>query len=182
MNNKIIPPILKKEISLALSYYPELDTIPIAFKLKANIKSATMLAQPVFKTLLRSKKQRCYRIYISKKFKIDGKEFKTTDLPHEVLTGWIGHELGHIIDYEQRGNINLIWYGITYMLSKRSKIEAEKRADIFAINSGMSEYLIKTKNFILNNVDIAEAYKKKIRKYYLSPEAILELVSEREKN
>jgi isoaspartyl peptidase/L-asparaginase-like protein (Ntn-hydrolase superfamily) len=58
-------------------------------------------------------------------------------------------------------------------------VEAERSADTFAVNQGMEEYILKTKNFILNHADIDENYKKRIKRYYLSPEEIMQIVQER---
>ena len=40
--------------------------------------------------------------------------------------------------------------------------------------------ILKTKSFILDNAEIEESYKERIRKYYLSPKEILKLVNEKE--
>ncbi|MEP0213266.1 MAG: hypothetical protein ABJD66_08635 [Cellulophaga sp.] len=177
----ITPQIIKKEALIALSYYPQLKNTEIEFRFKNNIKKSTMQAQPVFGSLLRSKKKRKYLVLISEKFKISGKEFKTTDVDSDILIGWLGHELGHILDYQNRSSLNLMWFGIKYSLSDNYIKEAERAADSYAVNSGMANYILKTKKFILNNAEIDEDYKARIKKYYLSPEEIMVLVNELEK-
>lgn len=57
-------------------------------------------------------------------------------------------------------------------------VEAERTADTIAVNQGMGEYILKTKNFILNHADIDQNYKNRINRYYLSPEEIMEIVQE----
>lgn len=177
----IIPKIIEKEALVALSYYPQLKNTEIEFRFKDNIKKSTMLAQPVFGSLLKSKKKRRYLILMSKKFKISGKEFKTTDVDSDILIGWLGHELGHILDYQNRSSLNLLWFGIKYSLSDNYIKEAERAADSYAVASGMGDYILKTKNFILNNAEIDATYKARIIKYYLSPAEIMLLVKEQEK-
>lgn len=177
----ITPKIIKKEALIALSYYPQLKNTEIEFRFKNNIKKSTMQAQPVFGSLLRSKKKRKYLVLISEKFKISGKEFKTTNVDSDILIGWLGHELGHILDYQNRSSLNLMWFGIKYSLSDNYIKEAERAADSYAVNSGMANYILKTKKFILNNAEIDEDYKARIKKYYLSPEEIMILVNELEK-
>lgn len=139
-----------------------------------------MQAQPTWSGLLKSKNKRSYVILISEKFKISGKEFKTADVPKDVLIGWIGHELGHVMDYQQRGNLNLIGFGIRYVLLKEFVKKAERAADSFAVSRGMSEYILKTKRFILNHSQIDETYKTRIKQYYLSPDEIMEMVKEQD--
>ena len=177
----IIPNSIKDEVTTALSYYPELKDTKIEFKFKKNIKKSTMQARPTFDSFFKSKKNRTYLILISEKFKITGKEFSTRDIPKDIFIGWIGHELGHIMDYESRSKPNLLWFGMKYLFSDNHIVAAERAADSFAVAHNMEHYILKTKDFILNNAAISEAYKNRIKKYYLSPEEIMELIAERDK-
>lgn len=175
----IYPASIKKEVRKALAYFPQLQDVHITFKFKSDIKKSTMQAQPKFKSLFMRRSKREYFIFISGKFKISDQEFKTLNVPSDVITGWIGHELGHILDYENRGSLNLIWFGIRYLLLERHIIEAERAADTFAVQQGMEDYILKTKNFILNHAEINQLYKERIMRYYLSPEDIMQIVQNR---
>lgn len=174
------PLSIKKEAGIALDFYPELKHTSITFKFKNQIKKSTMRAQPTFWSLFKSRKKRAYVILISKKFKISGKEFLTENVPKNILIGWLGHELGHVMDYKNRSSLNLIWFGMKYTFSGSYIKEAERAADSFAVVYGMGQYILDTKNFILNHADIDPHYKKRIQKYYLSPEEIMALVKQRE--
>lgn len=176
----IIPQKIIKEVQTALSYYPELKDINLEFRFKKNIKKSTMQARPKIGSFFKSREKREYIILISEKFKISDKEFSTIDVPKDVMIGWIGHELGHIMDYQNRSKLNLVWFGLKYLFSARSIIEAERAADTFAVKSGMEDYILKTKDFILNNAGITASYKLRIQKFYLSPEEIMEIVNERD--
>ncbi|MCK8481403.1 hypothetical protein [Psychroserpens algicola] len=176
----IIPDSISTEVNTALSYYSQLDNIHIKFKFKKNIKKSTMQARPTFGSFFRSKKNRRFVVLISETFKISDKEFRTRDIPSDILVGWIGHELGHIMDYQDRSKLNLIWFGIKYLLSENHIVEAERAADTFAVYHGMEDYILKTKDFILNHAQITKSYKDRIKKYYLSPEEIMELVNQRQ--
>ena len=175
----IIPNVIKNEIKMALSYYTELKNTQIKFKFKKNIKKSTMQARPSFGSFFRSKKNRRYMILISETFKISNKKFLTKNIPSDILIGWIGHELGHIMDYQGRSKLNLINFGVKYLFSESHIVEAERAADTFAVNHGMGDYILKTKDFILNHADINEKYVKRIKRFYLSPEEIMELVNNR---
>ena len=175
-----IPESIEKEVRIALDYYPQLRQTPIHFKFKDKLSKSTMLAQPHFWSLFKSKKKRKYKVLISKKIIISGKEFSTKDIPQDVLVGWIGHELGHIMDYRNRSSLNLIWFGLKYTFSKNYIKEAERMADTYAVRMGMEDYILRTKDFILNNAEIDKTYKSRIVKYYLSPEEIMVLVNERD--
>ncbi|WP_405565560.1 hypothetical protein [Polaribacter sp. Asnod6-C07] len=177
----IIPNKIQERVEVALKYFPQLADIKIEFKLKKNIKKSTMQARPTFDSFFRSKKNRKYLILISKKFKISDKEFSTLDIPDDIFIGWIGHELGHIMDYQDRSRFNLIWFGLKYLFSENHIVEAERAADSFAVKHKMEDYILKTKNFILNHAEISEVYKNRMRRYYLSPEEIMFLVEDRDK-
>ncbi len=178
LENKIIPERIEKETLKALSYFPELWETPIEFKFKENIKKSTMQAQPRFASFFKSKKNREYMILISNNIQIEGKHFTIDDIPTDVVTGWLGHELGHIMDYRERTNVGLIILGIRYLFSAKSIKKIERTADTFAITHGMGEYILKTKNFILDNADLSERYKNRIRRLYISPEEVMELINE----
>tara|TARA_R110002049_G_scaffold309200_2_gene518508 strand:- start:15751 stop:16311 length:561 start_codon:yes stop_codon:yes gene_type:complete len=176
----IIPEIITKETEKALSYYPSLKDTHIEFRFKKSIKKSTMQARPSFGSFFRSKKNRRYVILISEIFKISDKKFLTIHIESDILIGWLGHELGHIMDYQNRSKLNLIWFGLKYVFSENHIVEAERAADTYAVNQGMEDYILKTKNFILNHADITLSYKERIIKYYLSPEEIMELVNNRD--
>lgn len=176
----IIPNTIKEEALIALSHYPQLEETQITFKFKKRIKKSTMLAQPDFWSLFKSRKKRKYKILISEKIVISGKEFLTKHIPKDVMIGWLGHELGHVMDYGNRNSLNLIWFGIKYTFFANFIKEAERAADTFAVNQGMAHYILATKDFILNNAEIKATYKSRIVKYYLSPEEIMVLVNERD--
>jgi hypothetical protein len=177
-SNKIYPPILEETVLKALSYFPVLNDVPIEFKFKKNIKRSTMQAQPRFSKIFSPIHKREYLILIKTRFKLGDVNLPIEELPEEILTGWLGHELGHIMDYHRMSNWKLIWFGMKYLTSNKAIINAERRADEFAVRQGMHEYILKTKDFFFNHADISEQYKKRIKKFYLSPEEIMELVTE----
>lgn len=178
----IIPQSILSEVETALSFYPELKELNIEVKFKKNIKKSTMQARPKVGSFFKRRSKREYIILISEKFKITDKEFSTIDVPTDVLIGWIGHEFGHIVDYQHRSNSNLIWFGLKYLFSASHIIEAERAADTYAVRHGMEDYILKTKDFILNNAGITASYKLRIQKFYLSPEEIMEIVNKRDES
>lgn len=179
-NNKTIPANIEKEAKIALSHFPELKDIAIEFKFKNNIQKSFMQAQPTFKSLFSGKKNREYFVFISSSVNIEGHEFSVEEVPSAVLIGWLGHELGHIMDYKGKSAFGLIVFGFKYITSKKYIQEAERMADTYAVNHGMGEYILKTKNYILDHSHLSEVYKNRIKRLYLSPEEIVVLVNELE--
>ncbi|WZL88556.1 hypothetical protein VS868_13225 [Salinimicrobium sp. 3283s] len=178
--NKFIPESLLHEAKVALSYYPELKDVEIDFKYKKDIKKSFMQAQPNKSNLFKGKNDRTYNILISSRFLIEKEEFTMSDVPSEVLIGWLGHELGHVMDYRDKSAMGLIIFGFRYITSENYIKRAERAADTYAVNAGMSEYILATKNFILNNSHLSDTYKERIARLYLSPEEILVLVNKLE--
>nr|WP_093145083.1 hypothetical protein [Ulvibacter litoralis] len=178
IDNKIIPESIKTEAINALSYYPELNDTEITFKFKDEIKKSTMQAQPKWTSFFKGKKKRSYIILISRKIQIDTESFSIDDIPSNILVGWIGHELGHIMDYRDRTNMGMLIFGIKYLYSKNHIQEVEHAADVYAIAHGMGDYILQTKNFILEHANISEKYKNRLRKLYMSPEEVMHLIEE----
>ena len=176
--NKIVPDEIWRETYVALSHYPELKDTPIEFKFKKKIQKSFMQAQPKLSGLLKNKKRRSYYVMISEHIKIEDEIFDVKNVPSEVLIGWIGHELGHIMDYRERSAANMVWFGIKYLMSKKYIQEAERAADTYAVNHGLGKYIIATKDFILNHTHLADSYKARIKKLYLSQEEIMVLINE----
>lgn len=178
--NKIFPESIKDEALVALSHYPELKDTAIEFKFKDNIKKSTMQAQPTFGSIFRAKENRRYVILISRKIQIEDESFTMDDIPSEVIIGWLGHELGHVMDYRDRTGLGMILFGLKYLFSGTHIKEVERAADTFAINHGMGEYILKTKNFILDNASFSANYKAKLRRLYMSPEEVMHLIEEKD--
>jgi hypothetical protein len=178
--NKHIPAVIEKTVLKALSFYPELKNTPIKFVFKKNIKGSVMQAQPVFTSLLLKRKKRSYVINISALFKLTHTATPIHHLPEDIMIGWIGHELGHIMDYENRTNAGIVSFGYQYYFSSRYVKAAERVADTYAVNHGLGRYIISTKRFILEHAELPQVYKDKISRLYLSPDDIVEQVKKLE--
>ncbi len=174
--NKIIPEKLKEATIFALKHYPELLDTPIEFKFTDNITTSFMQAQPKFGGLFRSKKKRGYIIKITPALKLQNENIPVEDLPFDVLVGWIGHELGHILDYKERSGIGMMRFGFGYVFSGKYKTAAERRADMNAIGHFLGQNIYATKQFIMDHAHIPIAYKEHIQKYYMSPEQVMEII------
>ena len=172
--NKQIPSVIETEILKALSFYPELQKTCIRFVFKQNIKKSVMQAQPDIPALLRG--NRAYNINISALFKLTTTAIPIHQIPKDIMIGWIGHELGHVMDYENRSIWGIITFGAGYVFSPAFVRRAERVADTYAVEHGLGWYILQTKNFILNHADLSKKYKDKIARLYLSPDDIVEQV------
>ncbi len=178
LENKVIPEKVKEATLFALKQYPELADTPIEFRFTKNISKSFMQAQPRFRGVVKNKSKRGYIVKITPALQLLNEQIRVENLPHDVLIGWIGHELGHLLDYQNRSGMGMIFFGCGYVFSRKYKVAAEKRADVNAIEHGLGEYIHATKQFIVNHADIPESYKEHIKKYYMTPEQVMEIINE----
>ena len=179
-HNKDIPALIEKNVLKALSFYPELKDTRIRFVFRTNLKTSVMQAQPRFTALLLGRRQRSYRIKISSHFNLTHSYMPIGKIPDEVMIGWIGHELGHIMDYETRSNRSVVAFGYRYLTSPEYVKKAEIIADTYAVNHGLGSYIVATKRFIRDNMELPQSYRDKIARLYLSPDAIIEQIKKLE--
>lgn len=131
-----------------------------------------MQAQPRIKTLFKKKSKRSYKIKISKDLIVNDKIIPIQEVPKDILVGWIAHELGHVMDYLEKSAFQMIGFGFRYLTSKSFVMDAERQADVYAINHGCADQIIKTKNYILNGEGVSAKYKERMNQYYISPEEV----------
>lgn len=172
--NKQYPSEIKNEVEKALSYYPELADTKIHFRWGVFTQHSFMLAQPKIPTLLRPKEKRAYQIIMRKKFFLKNRQFANGRIPSEVMVGWLGHELGHVLDYKDRNSLNLIWFGIMYYCSKSFLIKAEITADKNASRHGLIDELVVSKEFGRDPKYFPMSYVNKLNGLYPSVEDVKE--------
>ena len=156
------------------SHYECLNEVPINL-IQRKLKKTTMRAQPYIFTLLKPKKNHAYKVEFS-----NNTHFKNfvnvMNVPENVLKGWFAHELGHIVDYQHHSFLGMIWFAIKYFFSDRFKVLAERRADLYAIQYGLTDYILDTKKYIIENSNLSDKYKTRIKKYYLTIDDVHKLV------
>jgi len=176
--HKTFPYEIKNVALKALSFYPSLKQTPIDFVFNEHIRKSVMQAQPRYTSMFGSRKKRKYMVKMSRCFTLKGESIPLQELPEDVLVGWLGHELGHIMDYLHRSNWSLMLFGIGYYTSRSFIISAERTADTYAINQGLGDYILATKDFILHQAHMPERYIKRIKRLYLPPEEIMMMMKD----
>lgn len=177
--NKDIPDEIRDITLEALSYFPDLIDVKIDFQFKPNINGSVMQAQPkVFSVIFNNKDNRAYRVKVSRHLVFEDGFLPIEELPKDVLLGWIGHELGHIMDYLDRSSTNMLHFGAKYFCSPKFVTQAEINADTYAVAAGLGNQIITHKQYVLNHDMLSENYKEKIRRLYLSPSQIMTMIDE----
>lgn len=163
-------PEIRKSILTALSFYPELDSTRIRF-LYRPIKQ-TMNSRPSLGNIFRSSQKRRYTIIINVSEGVN-RGLPMEKLSSTIKTGWIGHELAHICAYRQMSNLQVIWFTIKYINSKKFVRRVERYTDLVTIAHGLSYPLYAGTEYLLNSKDIHVDYKKYSVMNGLSPAEIL---------
>ncbi len=162
----------------ALEGYPEIKKHELEL-VQRSIPKTTMRAQPILDWKFFFKKRRAYRIEMSNHISLS-EYIKIEELPEEVLLGWFAHELGHVQDYLHRSGWNMITFAIGYVLFPTFQMGVERRADVFAIQAGFAQAILATKKYILEHSTLPDRYKKRIEKYYMSPDEVALMLAEEE--
>jgi len=167
--NKEIPEEIKKLVLVTLSFYPELSSTNISFGY--NPIKQTMNARPLVGNLFCSKKERKYCILINNnKGKNKGLPIET--LSFNIIVGWLGHELAHIVAYEKMTNWQTISFASKYLLSSKYNRTVERYTDYTTIEHGLAYPLYDGVEYLLNDSSVTDEYKQKIRDNYLALEEI----------
>lgn len=166
---KIYPESYESQFLLALKHYPELKDVTIM--LKFSKEKTTMACRPNIRSLFR--KKRIYHVYINDKSPFKG--ILLEDVPFNAQIGVIGHELAHIVDYENKNLFQIIGTGIGYLFGGYKK-RLEHRIDLMTIDHGLGWQLHDWAKFAMYDSKATPKYKLYKKKIYMGPEKILTLM------
>ncbi|MFO8055287.1 MAG: hypothetical protein R6U19_09035 [Bacteroidales bacterium] len=153
--NKEIHEEYELETLLALSYFPELKDIHIIFKPR-YIKT-TMAAIPRIDAIFSSRTKRTYHIFINK-FIEDSSSLNFDSVPFNARIGLIGHELGHIIDYQEKSSVRIMANGLAYVFNSSFRKTLEAKVDQITIEHGLGWQLYDFVNFLYNEAAVEKKY------------------------
>jgi hypothetical protein len=170
--NKNLPPELELECLVALSYFPELANVSIEFKWNNNLKS-TMKMMPSITSFFFRKKMK-YVVHINQNATYTNLSLQ--ELTFNAKVGWLGHELGHVIQCTLK-NLEWVFYGWVFLIvSKKFVRKHERKTDMITIEHGLGYALYEGMHYTFNQPDIHPNYIKGLKENYLSLEEILEEV------
>lgn len=166
VNDFVLPSLI------ALSYYPELENQSINFEQK-NIKT-TMQCVPRIDFLFKKKNNRVYKISIDNKVK-NRKGLLLKDVPFNAQIGVIGHELAHVVDYDSKSKMGIVFLGIGYLFHKKRR-QVENRVDEITIAHGLGNQVRDFSDFVFNNDDLNARYLEYKRKFYYNPGQLMQIM------
>ena len=149
---------LEKYFQVSKLRYSELNDVEITLIFRNQI-FFTIFALLNLKSIF--KKKRKYLVIVNlKKYAILSK------LSEEHLTGWFGHELAHIVDYEKMSQLQLLLFAIRYIFDLRFRFKVEKRINTYAVNNGFALELFRVWKIFLRMETVNIKYKRYIIENY----------------
>ena len=130
-SNKFLYEKYELQTLVALSFYSELKNTKISFR-RRKLKT-TMVARPKGMNVFRGKGKRHYIIYIN--------DFPTAKISPDSVSfnaqiGVIGHELAHLVEYENTSSLKMLYVGLSYF-NKKFRAQFERATDLRTINHGL---------------------------------------------
>jgi hypothetical protein len=168
--NKTIPSQYEGSILRALSHYPELKETKIEFRLRTD-HPVPYGTTPAVMSVLNPLAKRGYVISLLEKAQPPMEHVLFRNLPLEAQVAVIGHELGHVLQFET-GKASVLRTIISYA-TPRTQRELERGADICCIEHGLGFELYTHAKFIRAIKGYLEE-RKEIDVNYLHPNEILE--------
>ena len=182
--NKIIPTEYKKQILIALSFFPELKNVSIEFRVKQTCK-APLTTIPSFSSVLKSPAKRKYIITIRNLQSKNLEPILFENLPYNAQIGVIGHELSHVTDFNRQSSLQLICNGMKHV-SYRYVDHFEYNTDSICVAHGLGYQLLTWSEYVRLSLHrdnwigagSVEEEKRSNRERYMNPLTILKKIRE----
>ena len=165
-NNKFFYEKYELQTLIALSFYPELENTSISFR-RRELKS-TMAARPKGIEILKRKGKRHYIIYIND---YPSAKVSPDSISFNAQVGIIGHELAHIVEYEQISSLKIMYVGLSYF-NKKFKAKFERATDQRTIEHGLLWQCYDFAIYVHTSRNIPADYVTYKKQFYMGPEEI----------
>jgi len=178
--NKAIPTQYGDVIKIALSYYPELLSTKIKFKLTS--KGSPLSARPTVFSIFHKAKNRKYIISICTKTKSRFDSILLNNLSFNSKVGVVAHELSHISFYNKKNGLYFI--KLVFMhLSKKAIDKFEYNTDLRCIEHGLGYQLLSWSREVRLKLNLMQwkGIKKMSangRERYMNPESIIKKIKQ----
>lgn len=151
---KDLPAGYEGQALIALSHYPELREVKIAFRFNEN--GTPLTARPtVWSTLFRSAKKRTYLITIAKDTDPRWAAILLHRLPYNAQIGVLGHEIAHVADFSKRS----FWGMLSVLVGNLSELFMDKmeyNTDLITIRHGLGYQLLAWSTYVREVLQIEE--------------------------
>ena len=146
---KVLPEGYELQALIALSMYPELKDVKITFEFVPIF--APLESNFDIPTLIRSGKNRTYRILLSNDSTTFFKDALFTDMPFDAQVAMLTHELGHTVYYHQLNLFQIGRWCLNYVVSQKFQDKHESDTDRMVIHRGLGWQLYESSSFFINH-------------------------------
>ncbi len=167
-NYKTLPAGFELQALVALSHFPELKNEQIEFQFKK--RKVAHSSSPSFSSVFKKPNSRKYIITISTQTKKGLESTRLVNLSYNAQIGVLGHELAHIVDYQDLNFTGLLKFGLHYIREK-DIITTENNTDKMTINHGLGYQLLAWSKEV-HDLHIEDGRGDR----YLSPKQIVDLI------
>lgn len=174
LKNKDAPAVCQNAVTYALSFFPELKTVPIQFHHKPSVLPHK--SRPTTRSIFRNaNKNRVYKVTISASTVPELTPLIFDNLTFNEQVGMIAHELAHITQFQHSSTLGLLKSGLAY-LSKTARTQFEQEADKIAIKKGLGWELYAFAN-ARDKISGENPVVGYLTNFYLSPEEIMQYMT-----
>lgn len=173
---KKLPAGYENETLAALSYFPELETVPIKFKIRKSFSA--LKTRPSVASMFLPKGYRTYVIIISNKTIQPITPITFQNLSSDARIGVIGHELSHVLDFSKKSTWQCLKVAAKH-LSTSYMDSLEYNTDRICIDHGLGQHLHSWSSFVRNAMNTTNwrgadfvLRGKMLRERYMNPETI----------
>jgi hypothetical protein len=152
----------------ALSFYPEFENVSIDIQF-ASIKTS-MQCRPYLNSFFGSKRRYLINVNNDKDDPV-----YPIDAGFSALVGCFGHELAHILRYENQSKRQIMYDGIKFISSQAFRSQYEKETDILAAKQGLGYEQYEFAKYIFNHPDVSQEYLDFKRSTYHTPIELFEI-------
>jgi hypothetical protein len=169
--NKVIPKAYESVILKALSHYPELKNVRINFEFKSE-HPVPYGTTPSFKSIFKKPEWRTYIVSFLTEAKGPMNKALFHNLPQEAQIGIVGHELAHVVQYNNCKTTTLLKAFLFFPLIRKVM---EQDADRQTIRRGLGLELYKWATYI-RTIPGYLKQRPQINIYYLTPHEIMNYI------
>ena len=177
--NKSLLPTYELHTLLALSFFPELKDTRIDFLYEPAL--IPMASRPAFASMFKSKDKWKYDVIISSKSIESMEPILMHHLPFNGQVGILVHELGHTFHYRNFNMLQMMKFGLQYLVNKNYRATHERSTDALAVYRGAGAMLFEYAHYIrheTSNPEAIEASMGYMDKYYMSDQEIVDMMTE----
>lgn len=181
-DTKGLPEGFEKAALIAYSAYPELRNVRIDMVLTQA--GAPMESNFDISTLFGARENRVYEILLNDASNTNFDPILLRSLPFNAQVGILAHELGHVAYYHRLNTLQIVKWGINYLLDDEFRSKHERSTDLMPIYHGLGIQIYQYAWYVRNDPSCKPIYeefgKEFIDKYYMTDFEIKEAMNHME--